>query len=115
MELSVEQAASRLCDLNAECLELKIKLFELSCDIQKDFTTVDFGHLGAVMHRLKTVEAARATLLNSLSVTVSRPSTEADGESEPQTSASESKSILDRHRDHWLRKRNNPLAPNRET
>ena len=115
MELSVEQAASRLSDLDAECLKLKSELFELCCDIQRDFTTVDFGHVGAVMFRLKAVEAARAKLLNSLRSNSSRNSKEADGESEWQASGLESKSILDRHQDHWIKKRNNPLAPNRET
>lgn len=115
MELSVEQAATRLSDLDAECRKLKSELFELCCDIQREFTTVDFGHVGSVMFRLKAAEAARAKLLNSLRSNTSRNSNEADGESERRASGLESKSILDSHPDHWFKKRNNPLAPNRET
>jgi hypothetical protein len=66
MELSRAQAIIELQELDTECRELKRMLFELSCDIQRDVTTVDFEHLGSVMLRLRKAEAEKSTLLEML-------------------------------------------------
>lgn len=88
MELNREQAAIKLQRLDTECCNLKMKLFELSCDIQRDVTTVDFEHLGSVMFRLRKAQAERSTLLKRLATVLNfRESAQADREGEANKSS----------------------------